>query len=54
MLADTTYFCAQVAYAHFLGLANGQCFTTLQSTEDAEGLGFWIDKLHGITFLYKK
>jgi len=51
MLADAADFSGQIADAHFLGLGCSQCLAGLQGTENAERLGFRIDKFHSITFL---
>ena len=54
MVADAMDLGVEVADAHFLGLAGCECFAGLESTENAEGLGFRIDQFHSITFLSSK
>ena len=54
VVADAMDFGVEVADAHFFGLAGCECFARLESTENAEGLGFRIDKFHSITFLSSK
>jgi hypothetical protein len=51
MITDAADFGAEVAHAHFAGLAFGQALTALQCLEDPVRLGFGIDQFHSISFL---